>query len=45
MAQVNTPAPRLPEPPENIDRRYMEDLIRTLQVYNTREKTRGNERN
>ena len=41
MAQVNTPAPRLPEPPENIDRRYMEDLIRTLQVFITQERNTG----
>jgi|TARA_A100001037_G_scaffold276701_1_gene276171 hypothetical protein len=41
MAQVNTPAPRLPEPPENIDRRYMEDLIRTLQVFITQERNPG----
>ena len=41
MAQVNTPAPRLPEPPETIDRRYMEDLIRTLQLFITQEKNPG----
>ncbi len=41
MAQVNTPAPRLPEPPETIDRRYMEDLIRTLQLFITQERNAG----
>ena len=41
MAQVNTPAPRLPEPPETIDRRYMEDLIRTLQLFITQESNPG----
>ena len=41
MAQVNTPAPRLPEPPETIDRRYMEDLIRTLQLFITQERNPG----
>ena len=25
--------PRLPEPPEQIDRQYMEDLVRALQVF------------
>ena len=41
MAQVDTPAPRLPEPPETIDRRYMEDLIRTLQLFITQERNPG----
>ena len=41
MAQVNTPAPRLPKPPETIDRRYMEDLIRTLQLFITQERNPG----
>ena len=41
MAQVSTPAPRLPEPPETIDRRYMEDLIRTLQLFITQERNPG----
>ena len=41
MSQVNTPAPRLPEPPETIDRRYMEDLIRTLQLFITQERNPG----
>ena len=44
MAQVNTPAPRLPEPPETIDRRYMEDLIRTLQLFITQERNPGERR-
>ena len=33
MAQTDRPAPRLPEPPENIDKRYLEDLVRTLQSF------------
>ena len=41
MAQVTLPPPRLPEPPETIDRRYMEDLIRTLQLFITQERNPG----
>ena len=41
MASVNLPPPRLPEPPEQIDRRYMEDLIRTLQAFITQERNPG----
>tara|TARA_R100001440_G_scaffold16429_3_gene27939 strand:- start:1257 stop:1487 length:231 start_codon:yes stop_codon:yes gene_type:complete len=41
MASVNTPPPRLPEPPAQIDRRYMEDLVRTLQAFITQERNPG----
>ena len=41
MAQSDSPAPRLPEPPENIDKRYMEDLVRTLQFFITQEQNPG----
>ena len=33
--------PRLPEPPEQIDRQYMEDLVRTLQTFITQERNPG----
>ena len=39
MAQTDRPAPRLPEPPENIDKRYMEDLVRTLQSFIAEERS------
>ena len=41
MASVNFPPPRLPEPPAQIDRRYMEDLVRTLQTFITQERNPG----
>tara|TARA_R100001510_G_scaffold55898_1_gene60506 strand:- start:25 stop:255 length:231 start_codon:yes stop_codon:yes gene_type:complete len=41
MASVNLPPPRLPEPPAQIDRRYMEDLVRTLQAFITQERNPG----
>ena len=41
MASVNLPPPRLPEPPAQIDRRYMEDLVRTLQTFITQERNPG----
>ena len=41
MAQVTLPPPRLPEPPETIDRRYMEDLTRAIQAFITQERTAG----
>ena len=31
--------PRLPEPPEQIDRQYMEDLVRALQVFISQQTT------
>ena len=39
MAQTDRPAPRLPEPPENIDKRYLEDLVRTLQSFIAEERS------
>ena len=33
MALVGVPAPRLPEPPEQITREYVEDLVRTLEIF------------
>ena len=41
MALVDLPPPRLPEPPAQIDRRYMEDLVRTLQTFITQERNPG----
>ena len=41
MASVNLPPPRLPEPPAQIDRRYMKDLVRTLQTFITQERNPG----
>ena len=41
MASVNLPPPRLPEPPAQIDRKYMEDLVRTLQTFITQERNPG----
>ena len=41
MASVNLPPPTLPEPPAQIDRRYMEDLVRTLQTFITQERNPG----
>ena len=35
MALVGIPAPRLPEPPEQITREYVEDLVRTLEIFIT----------
>ena len=32
MALVGVPPPRLPEPPEQIDRQYVEDLVRSLEL-------------
>jgi len=39
MAQTDRPPPRLPEPPENIDKRYLEDLVRTLQSFIAEERS------
>ena len=41
MASVNVPPPRLPEPPQVIGRRYMEDLVRALQIFITQERNPG----
>lgn len=41
MALVGIPAPRLPEPPEQITREYIEDLVRTLEIFITQERNPG----
>ena len=41
MALVGIPAPRLPEPPEQITREYVEDLVRTLEKFITQERNPG----
>ena len=41
MALVGIPAPRLPEPPEQITREYVEDLVRTLEIFITQERNPG----
>tara|TARA_B100000242_G_scaffold67889_1_gene42359 strand:+ start:2069 stop:2299 length:231 start_codon:yes stop_codon:yes gene_type:complete len=41
MALVGIPAPRLPEPPEQITREYLEDLVRTLEIFITQERNPG----
>ena len=41
MSIVGLSAPRLPEPPQEIDRRYMMDLVRALEVFINQERTAG----
>ena len=41
MAQIEVPAPRLPEAPEEYDSAYMQDLIRALEVFIAQERTPG----
>ena len=41
MALVNVPPPRLPTPPETIDRAYLEDLVRALQIFILQERNPG----
>ena len=41
MALVGVPAPRLPEPPEQIDRQYVEDLVRSLEIFISQERNPG----
>jgi hypothetical protein len=41
MALVNVPPPRLPTPPEIIDRAYLEDLVRALQIFILQERNPG----
>lgn len=41
MAQVNIPAPRLPEAPQEYSQGYMSDLIRTLEIFIQQERTPG----
>ena len=39
MAVSGVVPPRLPEPPEQIDRVYMEDLVRTLELFISQQTT------
>ncbi len=41
MAQIEVPAPRLPEAPEEYDPVYMQDLLRALEVFIAQERTPG----
>ena len=41
MALVGVPAPRLPEPPEQITREYVEDLVRSLEIFISQERNPG----
>ena len=41
MTIVGLQAPRMPEPTEQIDRRYMIDLVRALEVFINQERTAG----
>ena len=41
MAQVSVAPPRLPEAPEEYTQRYMSDLIRTLEIFISQERTPG----
>lgn len=41
MANVQLPAPRLPEPPPEVSQQYLQDLVRALEVFITQERTAG----
>ena len=41
MAQIEVPAPRLPEALEEYDPVYMQDLLRALEVFISQERTPG----
>jgi len=41
MALVGVPPPRLPEPPEEITRQYVEDLVRSLEIFISQERNPG----
>ena len=41
MAQIEVPAPRLPDAPEEYDPVYMQDLLRALEVFISQERTPG----
>tara|TARA_R100001510_G_scaffold12237_1_gene9473 strand:+ start:14810 stop:15040 length:231 start_codon:yes stop_codon:yes gene_type:complete len=41
MSLVGLQPPRMPEPPEEINRRYMIDLVRALEVFINQERTAG----
>ena len=41
MALVGVPPPSLPEPPEVITRQYVEDLVRSLEIFISQERNPG----
>lgn len=41
MAQTQIPAPRLPEPPPEINQVYMQDLLRALELFIAQERNPG----
>ena len=41
MAQIEVPAPRLPEAPEEYAPTYMQDLLRALETFISQERTPG----
>ena len=41
MALVGIPPPTLPEPPEVITRQYVEDLVRSLEIFISQERNPG----
>ena len=41
MALVGIPPPRIPEPPEQITRQYVEDLVRSLEIFIAQERNPG----
>ena len=41
MAQIDIPAPRLPEPPDQFSQTYMQDLIRAIESFIDQERTPG----
>jgi|TARA_E500000305_G_scaffold57427_2_gene45775 hypothetical protein len=41
MAQSGISPPRLPEPPQEINRQYMQDLIRAIQTFITQERSKN----
>lgn len=41
MAQTQIPAPRLPEPPTEINQVYMQDLLRALELFISQERNPG----
>jgi len=38
MSTSSLVPPRLPEPPEQIDRQYMQDLLRAIELFMTQER-------
>ena len=41
MALVGVPPPSLPDPPEVITRQYVEDLVRSLEIFISQERNPG----